>query len=151
MPRPARAYRGHVARRGKVQEPEVVSITAAPRPHSDDLDARMARYLTSMLIRTVCVVLVVVIDHPVRWVFAVGAVGLPYVAVVMANASGPRRRQGPERPGDATPERSAPSLTATEEGSERRPRIVPGAAPDGAAQPADPRPGDDRMRRPAAP
>jgi hypothetical protein len=70
--------------------PEVVSITGAPRSHSDDLNRRMSRYLTSMLIRTVCVVLVVVVDSPVRWVFAVGAIVLPYVAVVMANARGER-------------------------------------------------------------
>lgn len=69
---------------------EVVSITGAPRAHSDDLDRRMSRYLTSMLIRTVCVVLVVVVDSPVRWVFAVGAIVLPYVAVVLANARGER-------------------------------------------------------------
>ena len=55
----------------------------------------MKRYLISMLIRTICVVLVVVIDSPVRWVFAVGAVFLPYLAVVMANASGTRRQAGP--------------------------------------------------------
>ena len=71
-------------------QPEVVSITGAPRPHSDDINKRMTRYLTSMAIRTVCVVLVVVIDSPVRWVFGVGAVVLPYVAVVMANARGER-------------------------------------------------------------
>ena len=71
-------------------QPEVVSITAVPRRHSDDINKRMSRYLLSMAIRTVCVVLVVVIDSPVRWVFGVGAVVLPYVAVVMANASGER-------------------------------------------------------------
>jgi hypothetical protein len=76
--------------RGGQAQPEVVSITAAARPHSDDLDRRMSRYLISMLIRTVCVVLVVVIDSPVRWVFAVGAIVLPYVAVVLANARGER-------------------------------------------------------------
>jgi hypothetical protein len=40
-----------------------------------------------MGIRTVCVVLVIVVHHPVRWVFAVGAVVLPYIAVVLANAT----------------------------------------------------------------
>ena len=82
-------------------QPEVVSITGARRAHSDDINRRMSRYLTSMLIRTVCVVLVVVVDHPVRWAFAVGAVVLPYVAVVMANARGERsavRAPVPEPP-----------------------------------------------------
>jgi hypothetical protein len=76
----------------------VVSITGAPTSHSDDLDRRINRYLVSMLIRTVCVVLVVVIDSPVRWAFAVGAVVLPYVAVVMANARGDRHAPPPPVP-----------------------------------------------------
>ena len=68
------------------------SITAAAQAHSDDQDARIRRYLFSMGLRTICVILVLVIDHPVRWVFAVLAVILPYIAVVMANAVGGRRR-----------------------------------------------------------
>ena len=70
----------------------VHSITAAATSQSDDMDTRIRRYLISMAIRTVCVILVLVIDHPVRWVFAVLAIILPYVAVVMANAAGGRRR-----------------------------------------------------------
>jgi len=70
----------------------VHSITAAAQAHSDDLDKRIRRYLISMGIRTVCFILVLVIDSPVRWVFAALAIVLPYVAVVMANAAGGRRR-----------------------------------------------------------
>jgi hypothetical protein len=118
-------YGEGMRRRQHDQAPEVVSITAAPQRHSDDLDARISRYLVSMLIRTVCVVLVVVIDSPVRWLFAVGAVGLPYVAVVMANASGTRRRQGPVRPvGPMTPN-PAPSLSAADEDPLRLSAITP--------------------------
>jgi Protein of unknown function (DUF3099) len=73
-------------------------ITAAPRSHSDDLDQRMSRYLTSMAIRTVCVLLVVVVHGPLRWVFAAGAVGLPYIAVVMANARRSGHDSDPLRP-----------------------------------------------------
>lgn len=69
-------------------------ITAAPQPHSDDLQARMNRYLVSMGIRTACVVLVMVVHGPLRWAFAAGALVLPYIAVVMANAAR-RRRDGP--------------------------------------------------------
>lgn len=72
--------------------PEVHQITNAVTPLSDDLEARMAKYLISMLIRTICVVLVLVVDGWLRWVFAVGAVGLPYVAVIIANNGGGRRR-----------------------------------------------------------
>jgi Flp pilus assembly protein TadB len=73
------------------REQEVPSITHAKRAHSDELDQRISRYLMSMAIRTVCIVLVVVVHHPVRWAFAVGAVVLPYVAVVIANAGYTRR------------------------------------------------------------
>jgi Flp pilus assembly protein TadB len=63
-------------------------ITDARRPHSDDQDARIHRYLVSMGIRTICVLLAVVVEGWLRWVFVIGAIGLPYVAVVMANARG---------------------------------------------------------------
>jgi hypothetical protein len=76
----------------------VHSITGAAQAHSDDLDARIRRYLISMGIRTVCVILVLVIDNPIRWVFAALAIVLPYVAVVMANATGGKRR-APAAPG----------------------------------------------------
>jgi hypothetical protein len=76
---------------GSSGDPVVHSITGAVQAHSDDMDVRIKRYLISMGIRTVCVVLVLVIHNPVRWVFAVLAVLLPYIAVVMANAAGNRR------------------------------------------------------------
>jgi hypothetical protein len=47
-----------------------------------------------MSIRVVCFLGAVLIDHWTRWVLLVGAVVLPYVAVVLANA-------GRERAGDA--------------------------------------------------
>ncbi len=69
----------------------VQSITHARRSHTDDLDVRVSRYLLSMGIRTACVLLAVVVQGPWRWVFAVGAVVLPYIAVVLANAGYSRR------------------------------------------------------------
>jgi hypothetical protein len=77
---------------------QVHRISAAPHRHSDDLSMRINRYLVSMAIRTVCVVLVVVVHGPLRWLFAVGAIGLPYVAVILANASSRPRESGPEGP-----------------------------------------------------
>lgn len=77
------------------QEPEVYRITGAAQAHSQDLDQRIGKYLVSMLIRTVCVILALVVPGPLRWVFAAGAVFLPYVAVVMANAGGDRRGTAP--------------------------------------------------------
>jgi hypothetical protein len=58
------------------------------------LDLRIKRYLISMGIRTVCVILVLVVHGPSRWVFAVLAICLPYIAVVMANVAGNGRGSG---------------------------------------------------------
>jgi hypothetical protein len=84
-----------VTRRG-ADEPEVYRITGAPRSHTDDLNRRVNRYLISMAIRTACVVLVFVVHGPLRWIFVVGAVFLPYVAVLFANATD--RRHGAPLP-----------------------------------------------------
>jgi hypothetical protein len=73
-----------------------VRITSARTSHSDDLRGRQNRYLLSMAIRTACVVLAVVFDGYLRWGFIVGAVLLPYVAVVMANAGAKTDPEGPE-------------------------------------------------------
>ena len=64
-----------------------MTITSAARPHSEELRGRERRYIFSMGIRTACFLLALVfIDHWVTWVFVFGAVFLPYVAVVIANA-----------------------------------------------------------------
>ncbi len=87
----ASAYRRDVTRQ---QRPvEVHTITDAQASHDADLAQRMRKYLISMSIRTVCFVLAVVFEGPLRWVFAAAAILLPYVAVVVANA-GPRRQGG---------------------------------------------------------
>ncbi len=66
---------------------EPLRITTASRPRSEDIRGREKRYIFSMAIRTVCFILAVVfMGHWVMWVFLVGAVFLPDVAVVMANA-----------------------------------------------------------------
>ncbi|MBI1376034.1 MAG: DUF3099 domain-containing protein [Frankiales bacterium] len=67
-------------------EPEVHRITDAGVSLTDDQSGRTRRYLVTMAIRTACVVGAVLAPSPWRWVLAVGAVGLPYIAVVMANA-----------------------------------------------------------------
>ncbi|WP_235735945.1 DUF3099 domain-containing protein [Nocardioides alcanivorans] len=70
---------------------EPVRITTAAPSRSEEINHRQRRYLFSMLIRTVCFVGAVAADGWLRWVLIVGAVFLPYVAVVFANAMpGPR-------------------------------------------------------------
>ncbi|MEI6216596.1 MAG: DUF3099 domain-containing protein [Actinomycetes bacterium] len=68
------------------QEPEMVSITTAQESLSIDQSIRARRYFISMMIRTLCFILTVVLPSPYRWVALLGAVLLPYVAVVVANA-----------------------------------------------------------------
>ncbi len=65
----------------------------------------MRRYLLSMGTRTLCFVLAVVLTGPARWVCVVLAVILPYVAVVVANATNRRRIDvlGSVRPDDPAP------------------------------------------------
>ncbi|PPK96174.1 Protein of unknown function (DUF3099) [Kineococcus xinjiangensis] len=83
--------------------PEVYRISAAPTAHTADIQVRFRKYVISMLIRTVCFVLLVVIDHWVRWFFVVAAVVLPYVAVVIANA-GREHRDAPPPTFEHVPE-----------------------------------------------
>ena len=78
------------------QHPEQrVSITSARPSRSSDISRRQTRYLMSMGIRTICFVLAIVTTGPLRWSFVVAAVVLPYVAVVLANASDNRGSAGP--------------------------------------------------------
>lgn len=86
--------------------PEVHRITTAATSLSDDQRSRTRRYLISMSIRTVCFLGAVLAPSPWRWILLVGAVFLPYVAVVMANA-GRDRPQGPELAVVVRPERPA--------------------------------------------
>jgi len=68
-------------------------ITGAAEPLSANLAGRQKRYLISMLIRTACFLLTVVVPNPWRWIFFAGAFTLPYIAVVVANAG--RERETP--------------------------------------------------------
>ena len=62
------------------------SITSAQSSLSLDQSARQRRYFISMMIRTVCFKLTVVLPSPYRWIALTGAVTLPYIAVIAANA-----------------------------------------------------------------
>jgi Flp pilus assembly protein TadB len=53
---------------------------------SEDQSARQRKYFISMMIRTFCFILAVVLPSPWRWVALIGAVTLPYIAVIAANA-----------------------------------------------------------------
>src|SRR5215207_6677655 len=72
-------------RRDKADE-IVISVTTAQPGRSEDLDSRIVRYAWMMSLRIVRFVLAVLTPSPWRWMFIVGAVFLPSVAVVLANA-----------------------------------------------------------------
>lgn len=65
---------------------KVYDITSAPKALTNDQAGRQKRYFISMMIRTACFVLTVVLPSPYRWIALLGAVTLPYFAVVIANA-----------------------------------------------------------------
>src|SRR5690606_4220163 len=70
---------------------DAVRITTAPQSRAEELAARQRRYLISMAIRIVCFVAAWAVGPGwLRWVFVAGAVFLPYVAVVLANAGDQR-------------------------------------------------------------
>ena len=73
------------------KKPVVVhTVTTAPVSVAADTEMRMRRYLITMAIRTSCFILAVLVERWLRWAFVAGAAILPYVAVVLANAVGPR-------------------------------------------------------------
>lgn len=97
---------------------EVVLVTTAGRSPRDDRRERERRYLITMGIRVVAIVVAILIARGWVRVFAVIlAVVLPWVAVVFANA-GPSRKAG-----------ETPSLY-----SAREPRQVTGADTSGGSQ-----------------
>ena len=72
------------------REPEVYTVTDAPRPMSEDIGYRQRRYLISMGVRTLCFVgaVVAAVAGAPWWLallMVVGALLLPYVAVIFAN------------------------------------------------------------------
>lgn len=62
------------------------NITSLPRSPDDDRHSRMIKYTVMMCIRLVCIALCLVVEGWWLLVCVVGAVVLPYVAVVVANA-----------------------------------------------------------------
>jgi hypothetical protein len=70
----------------KAEPSEIFTITEAQRGLSQEQTGRTRRYLVSMGIRTACVLAAIVVPGWPRWILLAGAVVLPYVAVVMANA-----------------------------------------------------------------
>jgi hypothetical protein len=72
-------------------EPPIYSVTSARRSLSDDQADRNRKYLISMSIRIVCFIGCILADGWLRWILFVGALVLPWLAVVIANAGREQR------------------------------------------------------------
>ncbi|KAB1638388.1 DUF3099 domain-containing protein [Pseudoclavibacter terrae] len=74
------------------------NVTSMADSEYDERAARMKKYTIMMLIRVACFVALIWVRGPWMFVFAAGAIFLPYFAVVIANAATQRRTRGVERP-----------------------------------------------------
>lgn len=111
---------------------QAASVTSLPPSPQAEADHRVRRYAITMAIRTVCFLLMVLVQ-PFgwwTWVFAAAAIFLPYLAVVDANAgsdSTPTTVESPTLQLEARDEPPAPQagqpdvLTIIEKRDEPRP------------------------------
>lgn len=74
-----------------MHEPQIHSVTSARSSLSADQAIRNRRYLQSMAIRVVCFIGCILVDGWLRWALFVGALVLPWLAVVIANAGKEQR------------------------------------------------------------
>lgn len=94
----------------KQKDAQVFRITGARQGLAEDVRGRQRRYVISMLIRTVSVVLTVVLWNVQRELAIVTLVlggVLPYIAVVIANAG---RERAPEMPSTLVAGPTRPTL-----------------------------------------
>ncbi|WP_051297716.1 DUF3099 domain-containing protein [Brevibacterium album] len=73
-----------------VERRRPTSVTQAQESAEKDYRERVRRYTISMIIRVICLLLAFVVTGWLRWVMIAGAVVLPYVAVLIANAANER-------------------------------------------------------------
>ncbi|MEU8704730.1 DUF3099 domain-containing protein [Streptomyces sp. NPDC048565] len=116
---------------------EVFRITGARQGLADDVRGRQRRYIISMSVRTVSVVLATTLWNVERHVAVVAlALGLllPYVAVVIANAG---RENAPSLPSTFVPAPVRPAALGT---AATTGPAEPGPEPGSAGHTGDPRP-----------
>ncbi len=120
------------------------SATSLPQSPRDDEASRIRKYLVTMGIRVLCLVLMVVVQPYswYTWIFGLGAAVLPYVAVVLANVGKDAHETPAERPdlalpappGEAAPdEPTVLRIPETRPVTERphHPTVDPGTTPEG--------------------
>jgi hypothetical protein len=102
------------------------SITTLPPSPEAERRSRMIKYTIAMSIRVACVFAMLFAKGWWLAVFAAGAIFLPYVAVVLANVSGPTRGSEVLRPGGLVPT----TPPADPGGTEREDSAVPSTEPE---------------------
>ena len=115
------------------------SITSLPPSPEAERRSRMIKYTIAMSIRVLCIFAMLFAKGWWLAVFAAGAIFLPYVAVVLANVSGPTRDSEVLRPGGLVPTTPPTDLPGSQgEDSDvppaaAEPRVDAGPSPDGDA------------------
>jgi hypothetical protein len=66
------------------------SIKTVSESPDDERRYRMLKYTLAMTIRVVCIVVAIFVEGWLMWLAFAGAIFLPYFAVVLANAQGPK-------------------------------------------------------------
>ncbi|WP_082462147.1 DUF3099 domain-containing protein [Agromyces sp. Leaf222] len=89
------------------------SITSLPLSPEAERRSRMIKYSIAMAIRLLCIFAMLFVQGWWLVVCAVGAIVLPYIAVVLANVSGPGLGGAVERPGTIVPVSGAGSATGS--------------------------------------
>ena len=126
-------------------------ITEAHEAHAVDQSSRVRKYTISMSVRMLCFVAAFFTHGPLQWLLLVGAVVLPYIAVVIANRGADITKREP--PAEFFTHRDRIQLeTAPAAGPETQPGDVPEhEVIDGswAEEPQDPEPpvGEGEQRK----
>ncbi|MEV6195175.1 DUF3099 domain-containing protein [Streptomyces sp. NPDC051920] len=120
---------------------QVFRITGARQSLDDDVRGRQRRYVISMSVRTVSVILAATlwnVERPVALVALVLGILLPYIAVVIANAG---RENAPSLPSTFVTAPQRPMIAAPrQDGAEEPPAGDPATGPEArsGAEPRDP-------------
>lgn len=101
------------------KQQSVSAITALPRSPQDDRRSRMTKYLIAMGIRVVCIILCFFVQGWWLLVPALGAIVLPYLAVIFANV-GSEPGGNVLRPGALVPVRQQPIVPDEDPRSDAR-------------------------------
>lgn len=107
------------------------SATSLPRAPRADATTRSTTYLVMMGIRIACLLAMILVTPYgwYSWLFALGAVVLPYIAVVIANVGQDTKDAQAQRPDRMLPEAGTAPAPAPAPGVIR---VTESAPPDGA-------------------